>query len=333
MKSLPQTSTLTRLKELWVAWPGRILRIFIAVLPIYWLVNFCDLNTVWKRLLSVNFSFWLASLAISMFSYYLGAFRWQFILRSYGASPLPGRVILLRHHLVGAYYNLLPSGLAGDVARGYRMQNCLPTIGTSYTVILVDRIAGFFGLLFIAVWAMAVFPDLPRNVFLLALDVALAFEFLVALLLLLFPYWLRKKDGLRKVASSIPILGPLILKLPPAKSLTGVLGAILVSIFIQGAGIYAAFLLANALSPEVTFLSCCRIVPFIFLLSYFPITPAAIGQREMLFVYFFGLIGVSSEKAVATSILCFSVIIAVALIGGCIRLIESIMRFNRDKSA
>ncbi|MEK7751263.1 MAG: hypothetical protein AAB654_05055, partial [Acidobacteriota bacterium] len=77
---------------------------------------------------------------------------------------------LLRHYLVAYYYNLLPTGLAGDVVRGYRVRTALPSAGDSYTVILVERVAGLGGLLGVAALAMLLGPRLPESFVRRALD-------------------------------------------------------------------------------------------------------------------------------------------------------------------
>ncbi len=79
---------------------------------------------------------------------------------------------------------------------------------------------------------------------------------------------------------------------------------------------------ANTLAPTVTLLVCARVVPAVILTTYIPLTPGGLGQREVVFRYMFGLVGVAPDAAVATSLLFFAMLMALAAMGGLCLLAE-----------
>ncbi|MEI8259708.1 MAG: lysylphosphatidylglycerol synthase domain-containing protein, partial [Deltaproteobacteria bacterium] len=140
------------LARAWGRWPGTVLRLLLAALPIAWLSQKVQWHAVFARAAHVG----AAGLALSVLATFgtlaLGAVRWGLMLRAYGADPAkrPGFLTLLRHYLVGAYFAVLPTGVAGEAVRGYRVAACFTDAATSYVVLFVERVAGLLGLLTVA---------------------------------------------------------------------------------------------------------------------------------------------------------------------------------------
>ncbi len=320
----PPAGRLARARQLWAAWPGTLLRALIAVAPILWLVRRVHLEEITRSLRLVSARDWLAALALTLGALVVAAWRWRLLLRGYGAQRPPGILALTRHTLVGWYYSLLPSGLAGEVARGYRVQGSLASPGRSYLVVVVDRLLGLLGLLLLAAVALAAAPAAGRSTVSAALELGLLGALGLGLLLLGLPWILgptATRRGWRARVARLPLLGRVLGWLPPT-SAGAVLAALGLSIANQLLTVLAIALLARPLSPLATLLACGRAVPLILLLIYVPLTPAGIGQRELLFATFFGLVGVPAPAAVAMAWLNFSISIAIALLGAGCRLGE-----------
>jgi uncharacterized membrane protein YbhN (UPF0104 family) len=83
-------------------------------------------------------------------------------------------------------------------------------------------------------------------------------------------------------------------------------------------------------SPLVAWAGYAQAVPFIFLGLFIPITPGGLGQREALFTALLGALGVSEAHALSASIVSSALAIFVALLGGVILLVESLLaRFRK----
>jgi uncharacterized membrane protein YbhN (UPF0104 family) len=65
------------------------------------------------------------------------------------------------------------------------------------------------------------------------------------------------------------------------------------------------------------------VLPALILLTYVPITPGAVGQRELVYVHLLGAVAVKPEQAVALSLLVLGSNLAVAALGGGVHLVEA----------
>lgn len=318
----PATLDTARLKRAWAGWPGQLSRILLAILPLWWILTHVDLGSVARAAASLSAANIIAILAVSLLGYLVGALRWRVLMTAYG-SPSPPRVrTLLRHNLVGAWYGLLPSGLANDGVRGFRVRSHLPGLGSSYTVVVVERVSGLFALMVLAMVAMWSAPPVQQDVVSSVLDLGLVAIFGFSAVFLLTPYLLARFPGLGRQVRSIPLLGPLVLRIPPARSLRALGVALALSLVTQGLAISTYFLIGWTLTPDVGLLSYARVVPLLMLLTAIPVTPVGLGQRELLAVYFFGLLGAGAEEAVAISLLYFGTVLWISGLGGAVHLVE-----------
>ncbi len=240
-------------RRAWEGWPGRVLRVLIAALPLYWLFRRLNWREVMREAAAVGPTGIALAFTCVFVSVAVGAVRWGVMLRAYGATDLPPLSTMLRHNLIGLWFNLLPSGVAGDAVRGHRVREYAGGLPTSYTVLFVER---------------------------------------------------------------VPVLGPMIVKIPPPRSVRGPLASVFLSVLTQGALVVCVFFLLRPLSPVATFGVCARVVPAIILVTYIPITPGGLGQREAAFTGLFGLAGVPGTMAVAASLLFFAEIVGVSVLGG-----------------
>ena len=310
------TSARSRVATAWSAWPGRLLRAAFAILPLGWLARRLDLRAVAHDAAAVGgVTLFLSFLAVFS-SVLVGCVRWRWMLFSYGAHSPPPLGDLLRHNLVGQYFNVLPSGVAGDAVRGHRVRHCLPDAATSYTVIFVERLAGLLGLCTIAAVAMAASESLRTGPLAWTLDLAVLGGVTLTLVSLGLPSLLARHASLRATVARIPVVGGVIVRVPPPRSLTGLFGAVGLSVVTQGALVVSVALLIRRLSAAAGLVVCARVVPGVILFTYVPLTPGGVGQREWAFAYLFGQAGVAREAAVATSLLFFALMMSLAALGG-----------------
>jgi uncharacterized membrane protein YbhN (UPF0104 family) len=98
------------------------------------------------------------------------------------------------------------------------------------------------------------------------------------------------------------------------KPLAQVIGAALVTQLLLCAVFYLAGL---SVGIDVSLLSWLTFVPIVLAANVLPITVAGLGVREYLLVLFLGVLArVDSERALAASLITFSMILAVCLLGG-----------------
>ncbi len=322
--------TRERLRAAWGGWPGRIARVLIALLPLWWLSKRLDWRDVAAHARQVG-PWPLAGACLAMFmSNLIGSFRWQIMLRAYGAPRVPSVLELLRHNLIGGYFNVLPSGVAGDAVRGARVYRFLPSLTASYVVVFVERICGLVGLCLIAATAMATTRELRSDVVAVTLELGLLGALGLASVVLLLPFAMDRRPSLRARLLAVPLLGAVLSRIPVARSGARLALAVGLSVFTQGSMIAATALVLRPLAPEVSVLTCARIVPAVILFTYIPLTPGGLGQREAAYVYLFGLAGVAASVATTASLLVFAAVMVLAGIGGLCLLAERV--FDLDRS-
>jgi uncharacterized membrane protein YbhN (UPF0104 family) len=231
--------------------------------------------------------------------------------------------------MVGQYFNVLPTGIAGDAVRGYRVRECLPNASTSYVILLVERVAGLIGLLGIAGITALYSPALRGGSTAVAMNIGTAIALAIGGVSFVLPQIAERAPSIHETVAKIPIVGGMLASLPVARGARGPITAVILSFVTQALVVLSIAALIQPLAPSATLSVCARVVPAIVLLTYIPLTPGAIGQREALFVHFFSLVHVEREAALAASILSFAVMLSLAFAGGLVLLYERARGLSR----
>lgn len=291
-------------------------------MPLYWVAKRVRWAEVAHHAADVGALAIFGSFVALLASSVAGAIRWKVMLHAYGATNTPPILTLLRHNLVGVYFNVLPGAVAGDIVRALRVRRCTPDDATSYTVTFVERIAGLFGLCSIAATAMALSADLHDDRVAQALELGVLGAFGLSSLVMALPYVLDRRPEWKSSVARVPVIGGIVTRIPPARSLKGPLLAVLLSVATQGFVVISISFLIRPLSSAATMLVCARVIPAIVLVTYIPLTPGGLGQREAAFAYLFGLAHVPAEASVATSLMFFAIFMSLAGLGGLCLLAE-----------
>lgn len=309
----------------WQGWPGRIARLTLAMLPLVWLFKRVDWRDVMGHAREVGATAMFLSWFSLIVSTFIGTIRWGVMMRAYGAERVPSAGRLMVHNMVGHWFNVLPSGVAGDAVRAHRVRDALPTPATSFVVIFVERIAGLVGLCVVALAALALSPNLRSDVTTWAMRAGVAGAFALGAVVCALPYVLSRNEGLRALALRVPILGPIVTWIPPARDVFRVQLAVVMSIFTQVAAITAMAIPVMALAPSVDVVTAFRIIPVVILFTYIPLTPGGLGQREAAFVALFGTVGVARAASLTSSLLVFAAYMGLAATGGLCLLGEKLL--------
>jgi uncharacterized membrane protein YbhN (UPF0104 family) len=301
-----------------------VIRLLIAVLPLAWVSRQVHWRDVFARAVHVGAN-WLALALLCAFATMLiGAMRWDLMLRAYDADPAkrPRLRTLFRHNLVGQYFAVLPTGVAGEAVRGYRVQDCFRDPTTSYLVLFIERLAGLLGLLAIAGAATLMSPSMRGDAVTWAMQVGMLIALVAGSVVFALPQIADRSATARKLIDALPIAGPILRRIPPARRIAPLLLALALSVVAQLGTLFTIYALIAPLASAATVFACARAVPAIVLITYIPLTPGGLGQREAAFKHFFGIVGVESDAAVAASLLFFGVFLTCSLAGGAVLLWE-----------
>lgn len=326
----PIVATEPESKPLWVrAWrgaPGLVLRILIALLPFIWLAKRVTLAEILEYTREAGLKSFALGIGALAFAAIPATLRWKVLLQAYGAKSTPRFPSLLRHNLVCAYYNALPSGVAGDLVRAHRVRDYVPNVATSYAIVFVERITGLLGLLILAGFTVLIGEE--RGLEGSFVRTSMALTGLLALgassVLFVFPYLLERYSRLSRALLRIPLVGKVAHGIPKPRSVLGLKKAVLFSLLTQGSAIMSITLLTRPLVEPSQLIACIQVMPLAILLTYIPLTPGGVAQREAIYAYLYGLAGVVPAIAVAISLLFFAAQMSIAAVGGIVHLVEKL---------
>lgn len=289
------------------------------VLPFAWLARRVRLEEVAANIARVGGSTLVFAIVAFALAFVPATLRWRALMRAYGATETPPFFVLLRHQLVCAYFNVLPSGIAGDLVRAQRVRDCLPNATTSFAVVFVERIAGLIGLLLLAVLAglgsffgKGIATDLLLEAFVMTTALALGASFALFGL----PYLVDRHPALDRLLRRLPIVGAIVLRIPKPQSALGVGKAVLLSLGTQGCALSSLAILMQPVVEPSQLLACVQVAPLAILLTYIPLTPGGVAQREAIYAYLFAFAGVAESTSVAVSLAYFFAQMAVSALGG-----------------
>ncbi|MEM9864713.1 MAG: lysylphosphatidylglycerol synthase transmembrane domain-containing protein [Myxococcota bacterium] len=246
-----------------------------------------------------------AAIALSIVNFGVGAVRWRFALKAYGASAVPPLRTLFRLYWVGFFFNtFVPANVGGDLLRAHATRDAFEGRTGAWIVVAVERLFGLCGLVLLASALAPTIDGVELPLWLAPLGVGAA---LVAAL---------GVGMLRRAASFAPgRLGTLLASIPRLASPRMLVGVLLCSIMTQATVALSAHMLIASLEPEVSVITSITFVPVALLTLYLP-TIAGLGARETAFVVLFGTVGVSDASATAASLGLLIVQLVTALAGG-----------------
>lgn len=303
---------------------GLILRIIICVSILGYLSTKINWTELWTAIIDTSPTWLLAATLIWGLSLFWMAWRWYLLLHVQGIRVSLGMVFQLT--MVGQFFNSFLLGTTGgDVIKIYYATRAAPTKRSAAGLsVVVDRVMGLSVLILIAVIFVAVhYQFLVGNAetramvwTVLAVASGLAMVFIAVIFL----------PTLKKWAKNLPYIHHLPMQdrfarvydaFARYRTEYAVMSAITVMSFINHFTIFvAAYVQTMAMGFEVPFWLFISFLPIIFLLIAIPISFSGLGVREVLFVWFFGLLGVGETDAVAFSLLFFGMTLAWSLVGG-----------------
>jgi glycosyltransferase 2 family protein len=232
---------------------------------------------------------------------------------------------LLSYSLVGLFFgNLLPSNVGGDVVRAYGLARASARAEAAAVSVLVDRLMGLVAFLGAAVvMAALAAATLTRGAELEQIEIATV---VVAALFICAAALMFSRRVSQRV-KWIFDLGPLKRVQPIAQRVYHALQVyrhsyralalnLAFSVCIVIVTTFVWYSVALALGMGVSLFYFFLFNPLIAFVLLIPISFNGLGPKEATAVFFFGLIGVSSEIALSTSLVFHLLIVLTSLPGG-----------------
>lgn len=298
-----------------------VAKIAITVGLIAYVFSTVNINAVRLSLSTANIWLILLALAFYILAITINARKWYVLLRALDVL-VPFRAAL-QFMFVGFFFNsLLPANIGGDVMRGYGMARYTDRTAEAAVSVVVDRIVGLLAYMSTAaVTAIVVvrWMDHAELQWLFNLAVLILTGIAAALAVML-------SRRLRVLVARVLQVGPLTRLLPFYEGVSAALDAYrfryraLFKAYLLGlAGLMSAnvvnWLLFEAVGGGVPFVDVMLFNPLIGLVLLVPISVGGHGVIQNAYPFFYGLLGVPKEQAVAVSVLMSFIIILGSLPG------------------
>jgi len=258
---------------------------FLLILGIFYYL-FKNYDISFNKLLHINLNenIFIIILVLSLISltYFIGAFRWWLILKSFNYKVSFQYILQVTY--IGAFFNnVLFGAYGGDIVKGYYIykfsNNSIKTVLT----IIIDRIFGFIGLVVIGITSFVIFIDeeffkyLINNFYLLIV-------FIIVLSILLFlSYFFFKKNFLKLFNKIKNYINSFLLYVKKNRILFLLYIALSIGIFFS-VHLSVFFISDIIYSFKIGIEKIFLINFFTTIVNVLPISPGGLGVGELIFV-------------------------------------------------
>lgn len=304
-------------------WIGTGLKVGVTLGIIVYLLTRVDLTAMARHLASANLLLLLLAFALYMAAISLGAVKWQVLVRAQGLDIPLGH--LLAYSLVGLFFgNLLPGNVGGDLVRAYGLVRASGRAEAAAISVLVDRLMGVIAYAGAAmVMAVLATLTLARGAEFEQIGIATV----AAMILFIVASALLFSRRVSQRVKTIFRLGPLSRLEPIAQRIYEALQvyrhsyrALAINLALSGGSVVVTtlvwYLVGLALGVTVSPFYFFLFNPLIAFVLLIPISFNGLGPKEAMAVFFFGLVGVPSELALAMSLVFHLLVVLSSLPGG-----------------
>ena len=297
-------------------------KVIVSLVLIVFVFSRVDVNTLRERLANANWLLLVFALVAYFGAIITNCVKWAILLQAQ-VRGVPF-FALLRYTFIGVFFNnLLPANIGGDVMRGYELSAHTERKLDAAASVIVDRLIGLLAFVTSAAVASAV---AIVTIHLQSLNVVgfvaiVALAALVLIFAVLFSRRLRIRISHLFNFALLRPFAPIYGRLADAFSayrfryktlfiafIVGVCGLMLTNI--------VNYALSESLGGGISFLAICLFNPLIGLVLLIPISIGGIGINQNAYVFFYGLVSVPRDHALAVSLLMQGLIIISSLPGG-----------------
>jgi uncharacterized protein (TIRG00374 family) len=266
-----------------------------------------DLAQAASQLYRTKFSFIVLTLLLIWFGHFLCIIRWKYLL---AAFDIPMRTLsLLLIYGIGMFFNLvLPGLVGGDLVKTYLTgRNSRRPYSLAFASVFLDRDIGVVAMVLIAVIAALVVPVQVQGHSLLIYFLGLLALCALANLLLFHPkahqvvLRLLPAGRFRRGVQRLEMLSEALIKV--RRKPTSLVLAVVLSLVNQLLVSVSGWLIALALGIDAPFKYFFVFIPAIVVITLIPISINGVGLRELAYVSFFTIIGISREEGMLMGLL------------------------------
>ncbi len=318
-------------KIIWI-----LIKLTITAGLLYYFFGKTDLNKVFESLKGIKIEFLLLLNLLNVGSVYVNAYKWKLLLREYELNKL------FKLNMISYYFALLlPGQIAGEAAKTYILGKSNKTrVQKIAASVIIDKITGMIGLLIVGVIGL-VFSAKELPIIILISFTSGVFILLFALFLIRIDYIYNLilksiyyfESKVKKGFRIFNFIKELISAWHDyAKDLRIIIFNVLLGVLFQLIGAFTFYLLSRQFGVYINYGDWCWILGALTFAMLLPITIGGIGIREGTLVGLLGIYGVASETVLGISLISFSFLLVVALIGAVFYYFMKVPSFNSDSN-
>lgn len=285
---------------------GTVLRVAFgaAALTVLWVSGVLDPHKLGEALHRRPGTLLAAFAAYLVGPVLLSGLRWRLLLRGVGLRLDGARY--WRLHFTGVFFNsLLPGGTGGDLVKGYYLFRGQSRTrgGVAVSSMVLDRLTGFLGLLFVGTATTLAFPGFWQSHHALVVNawiyIGASLVSLAVLALFLMPWrpaWMESRE--RRWAEGEGWSHALAASLLAYRKKPGAVAAAIglsMAVHFGLVGVYA--LCGAALLAPLSFAQHLFVAPTLTWLNGIPISPAGLGVGEAAGAFLYSVAGAPDSAA------------------------------------
>ncbi len=314
-----------------------LLKLFISLglmgyLFYRFLSNPVDRAVLMQYLTTANYWYLLLALALFMLAVVTNAIKWHILLKAQGISvPLSA---VTNYTFVGFFFNnFLPANVGGDVIRGYGLARYTARSAEAAVSVVVDRIIGLMAFMFTAAVAALIAVNivpvdasaqaglLAQNLTQVEFIALIGLAVIAAVFAVMLSYRLRQLIGRLFAFKLLRPLSPLYQRLSEAFGAYRYQYGALLAAFGVGVGTVLLtgvvdLAIVAGLHGQIPPIYIFLFNPIIAVALIAPISIGGLGTGSVLYVYFYGLVGVPATLAFALSLVKQAIVYLGSLPGG-----------------
>lgn len=313
-----QANNITVKTPAWKNLLSYLIRLVFSSLLIFLILRTIDPGKIIGIISGINpLLFFFAYLTI-LLGAFPSAYAWKMLVEIQNFRVPYLRVVYM--NLVGFFFNsYLPSGLGGDVWRGYTLARVSEKTGASVASVIMERFTAFASIVLLGFVSFFLNMDTFRKAGILT-TVAVFFCLIILIFLtgiILIPILLKK--GNEKFHRYFPFIpdtdtGECLMKYKdhPGRVLSALFMTSL-SPLLECAGY---ILIIKSLELNVPYLPVFILVPILRFINHIPVSLSSLGTQDLALLIFWQPLGLSAPEAMSISILMHILRLLVGATGG-----------------
>ncbi len=301
-----------KFKTIWTLF----LRFGLSGILLGWLFSRIDYKHTWAAVKEADPAYLLMAFLIFFSTCAVILWRWIIFLKALNLKF--DRLNAARWFFIGQFFNLfLPTSVGGDVIKAFGIASQTGNKPKVFASIVLDRLTGMVGIVLVASVSFFFSRKIVGDASLLTSIASLTGVIVVLGVILfsrrVFAFVCKLFESLPKVREALMKLHhDLILMRDRKKEFAMTLG---LSMLAQVMLAYDFYLVAQGLHQDIPFVYFIIFSPLVCVVTSLP-SIGGLGVREIGWVYLLAKVGVPQNVALALSLLNFTFMVLVGLLGG-----------------